>query len=95
MNTTLHLGEHHFKRFGLVFFVYTEHHQTYGEAVMATGRRNNKSLQTSVRLPLEDFDAIEKLKEDGESVAGFIVSAVQSEIKRRQRKKSKKEIENE
>ncbi|WP_308737538.1 YlcI/YnfO family protein [Serratia fonticola] len=94
MNTTLHSGEHHFKRFGLNFFVYTEHHQTYGEAAMATGRRNNKSIQISVRLPLDDFDAIETLKADGESVAGFIVSAAQSEIKRRQRKKAKQEIEN-
>ncbi|EKN3461439.1 TPA: YlcI/YnfO family protein [Yersinia enterocolitica] len=58
---------------------------------MATGRRNNKSLQVSVRLPLEDLESIEKVKEDGESTAGFLIAAAQGEIKRRQRKKSKAE----
>ncbi|HIC3082197.1 TPA: YlcI/YnfO family protein [Salmonella enterica] len=56
---------------------------------MATGRKNNKSLQVSVRLPLDDLELIEKVKEDGESTAGFLVTAAKGEIKRRQRKKSK------
>ncbi|WP_338803124.1 YlcI/YnfO family protein [Xenorhabdus griffiniae] len=53
---------------------------------MATGRRNNKSLQVSVRLPLEDLELIEQVKEQDESTAGFLVAAAKTEIKRRQRK---------
>lgn len=56
---------------------------------MATGRKNNKSLQVSVRLPLDDLELIEKVKEEGESTAGFLITAAKGEIKRRQRKKSK------
>ncbi len=56
---------------------------------MATGRKNNRSLQLSVRLPLDDLEEIEKLKEEGESTAGFLITAAKGEIKRRQRKKSK------
>ena len=54
---------------------------------MATGRKNNRSLQVSVRLPLEDLEEIEKLKDDGESTAGFLITAAKSEIKRRHRLK--------
>ncbi len=53
---------------------------------MATGRKNSKSLQMSVRLPLEDLEAIEQVKAEGESIAGFLITAAKSEIKRRQRK---------
>ncbi|HHH0073575.1 TPA: YlcI/YnfO family protein [Yersinia enterocolitica] len=56
---------------------------------MATGRRNNKSLQVSVRLPLEDLELIEQVKENDESTAGFLIAAAKGEIKRRQRKKAK------
>ncbi|MBJ9641969.1 hypothetical protein I5520_08210 [Citrobacter sp. FDAARGOS_156] len=56
---------------------------------MATGRKNNKSLQVSVRLPLDDLELIENVKEEGESTAGFLITAAKGEIKRRQRKKSK------
>ncbi|EFK3479231.1 TPA: YlcI/YnfO family protein [Klebsiella pneumoniae] len=56
---------------------------------MATGRKNNRSLQLSVRLPLDDLEEIEKLKEEGESTAGFLITAAKGEIKRRQRKKPK------
>ncbi len=56
---------------------------------MATGRKNNRSLQVSVRLPLEDLEEIEKIKGDNESIAGFLVVAAKGEIKRRQRLKSK------
>ncbi|HFW4798934.1 TPA: YlcI/YnfO family protein [Salmonella enterica subsp. diarizonae serovar 60-67:z35:-] len=58
---------------------------------MATGRKNNKSLQVSVRLPLDDLELIEQVKEDGESTAGFLVTAAKGEIKRRQRKKPKEQ----
>ncbi|EHI3195838.1 hypothetical protein J9Z47_003558 [Salmonella enterica] len=56
---------------------------------MATGRKNNKSLQVSVRLPLDDLELIEQVKEDGESTSGFLVTAAKGEIKRRQRRKPK------
>lgn len=56
---------------------------------MATGRKNNKSLQVSVRLPLEDLEQIEKIKEENESISGFLVTAARGEIKRRQRKQTK------
>ncbi|HBJ6430797.1 hypothetical protein ABI57_01275 [Salmonella enterica subsp. enterica serovar Veneziana] len=56
---------------------------------MATGRKNNKSLQVSVRLPLDDLELIEMVKEEGESTAGFLITAAKGEIKRRQHKKSK------
>ncbi|NIF02120.1 hypothetical protein F3J38_18980 [Pantoea sp. Acro-805] len=58
---------------------------------MATGRRNNKSLQVSVRLPLEDLELIEKVKESDESIAGFLIAAAKTEIKRRQRKSARDE----
>lgn len=58
---------------------------------MATGRRNNKSLQVSVRLPLEDLELIEQVKDGDESTAGFLITAAKSEIKRRQRKKAKED----
>ncbi|ELY2854559.1 hypothetical protein SMC92_001578 [Cronobacter dublinensis] len=54
---------------------------------MATGRKNNRSLQVSVRLPLDDLEKIETLKDEGESTAGFLIMAAKSEIKRRQRLK--------
>ncbi|MCX8967246.1 hypothetical protein EHW66_20415 [Erwinia psidii] len=50
---------------------------------MATGRRNNRSLQVSVRLPLEDLNAIEQLKNNDESTAGFLITAARHEIHRR------------
>lgn len=58
---------------------------------MATGRKNNKSIQVSVRVPLEDYTEIEQLKNEEESIAGFIVQATQNEIKRRRKKAGKKE----
>ncbi|EGL7634707.1 TPA: hypothetical protein RPE44_003265 [Salmonella enterica] len=58
---------------------------------MATGRKNNKSLQVSVRLPLDDLELIEQVKDDGESTAGFLVTAAKGEIKRRQCRKSKEQ----
>ncbi|MEB5838463.1 hypothetical protein MXF26_19630 [Pantoea dispersa] len=53
---------------------------------MATGRRNNKSLQVSVRIPLDDLQMIEEVKQPDESTAGFLITAAKGEIKRRQRK---------
>ncbi|EIA2373692.1 hypothetical protein R5D33_004411, partial [Salmonella enterica] len=55
---------------------------------MATGAKNAKSQMTTVRIPHEVMEDIESLKEEGESTAGFLVTAAKGEIKRRQRKKS-------
>ncbi|HHA1905684.1 TPA: YlcI/YnfO family protein [Enterobacter asburiae] len=60
---------------------------------MATGAKNAKSQMTTVRIPHEVMEDIESLKEDGESTAGFLVTAAKGEIKRRLRKKSKDDLE--
>ncbi|MCL9669376.1 hypothetical protein L2C91_13470 [Rosenbergiella epipactidis] len=57
---------------------------------MATGSKNAKSKMTTIRIPHEVLEDIEKLKEVGESTAGFFVSAARGEIQRRQRKLAKK-----
>lgn len=56
---------------------------------MATGSRNNKSQQIVSRVPLDLIDELEKLKEEGESTAGFVVASIKGEIKRRQRKQAR------
>lgn len=56
---------------------------------MATGAKNAKSQMTTVRIPHEVMEDIESLKEEGESTAGFLVTAAKGEIKRRQRKNRK------
>ncbi|WP_211824302.1 YlcI/YnfO family protein [Proteus terrae] len=53
---------------------------------MATSSTNNKSQQLNARFPHEVVADLEKNLEDGESKAQFIVTAVKTEIKRRQRK---------
>lgn len=47
-------------------------------------RTNNKSQLTTVRVPHEVMEAMETVKQDGESNAGFIVTAMRGEIARRQ-----------
>ena len=49
-----------------------------------TNRTNNKSQMTTVRVPLDVMEAMEAVKQDGESNAGFIVTAMRGEIARRQ-----------
>ena len=56
---------------------------------MATKAVNAKSKKLEVRVPHAIADAVENLKEDGESTGQFIVSALEGEIKRRQRRKAK------
>ncbi|EOE5205710.1 TPA: YlcI/YnfO family protein [Citrobacter freundii] len=56
---------------------------------MATGTTNNKSRQKTARVPLDVLTDVELVKEEGESDAQFIVTAMRGEIKRRQRRKSK------
>ncbi|MBT9184235.1 YlcI/YnfO family protein [Pectobacterium aroidearum] len=56
---------------------------------MATGTKNEKSQKVQARAPHEVVDAMEEVKEPGESTGQFIVTAMQGEIKRRQRKKAK------
>lgn len=58
---------------------------------MATGTKNDKSQKIQARAPHEVIEAMEKVKEQGESTAQFIVTALQGEIKRRQRKQAKEE----
>lgn len=58
---------------------------------MATGAKNAKSQMTTVRIPHEVMEGIEQLKDDGESTAGFLVTAAKGEIKRRQRKQAKED----
>ncbi|HDT3641792.1 YlcI/YnfO family protein [Klebsiella pneumoniae] len=58
---------------------------------MATGTKNEKSQKLQTRAPHEVVEAMEQVKEQGESTAQFIVTAMQGEIKRRQRQKAKEE----
>lgn len=51
---------------------------------MATSNKNAKSQLTTVRVPLDVMEAMEAVKQDGESNAGFIVTAMRGEITRRQ-----------
>ncbi|HIH1548161.1 TPA: YlcI/YnfO family protein [Salmonella enterica] len=60
---------------------------------MATGSKNAKSQSVTARIPHDVMHDIESLKEEGESTAGFLVTAAKGEIKRRQRKKSKVDSE--
>ncbi|END4832027.1 hypothetical protein ABL767_002481, partial [Escherichia coli] len=46
---------------------------------------NNKSQKLQARAPHEVVEAMEQVKETGESTAQFIVTAMRGEIKRRQR----------
>jgi hypothetical protein len=74
------------------FCVYWHPQQSKGP-VMAVDNVNNKSQKMSARVPHEIASSVESLKEPGESTAQFIVTSLQGEIKRRQRKKSKAEPE--
>ncbi|EKB2059307.1 hypothetical protein ONG28_005321 [Escherichia coli] len=56
---------------------------------MATKAVNAKSKKLEARVPHAIADAVENLKEDGESTGQFIVTAMRGEIKRRQRRKAK------
>ena len=50
---------------------------------------NNKSQKLQARAPHEVVEAMEQVKETGESTAQFIVTAMRGEIKRRQHRKAK------
>ena len=58
---------------------------------MATGAKNAKSQMTTVRIPHDVMEDIELFKHEGESTAGFLVTAAKGEIRRRQRQKAKEE----
>ena len=49
---------------------------------MATANKNAKSQLTTVRVPLDVMQGMESVKLDGESNAGFIVTAMRGEIAR-------------
>lgn len=61
---------------------------------MATGTKNAKSQALKARVPHDVVEAMEAVKEEDESTSQFIITSMQSEIKRRQRKKAKPEQEN-
>ncbi|WP_312740821.1 YlcI/YnfO family protein [Cedecea neteri] len=54
---------------------------------------NNKSQKVQARAPHEVVEAMDLVKEPGESTGQFIVTAMEGEIKRRQRKKSKQDAD--
>ncbi|WP_244370239.1 YlcI/YnfO family protein [Rahnella sp. ChDrAdgB13] len=56
---------------------------------MASNAINSKSQKVQARAPHEVVNAMDSVKEDGETTGQFIVTAMQGEIKRRQRKKAK------
>ncbi|KHS83498.1 YlcI/YnfO family protein [Pectobacterium carotovorum] len=58
---------------------------------MATKAVNAKSRKLEARVPHDVAEAMEQVKEPNESTGQFIVSAMQGEIKRRQRKQLKDE----
>ncbi|MCK6920466.1 hypothetical protein LRM31_20590 [Enterobacter kobei] len=60
---------------------------------MATGSKNAKSQSVTARIAHEIIDGMEAVKNPGESTGQFINSAMQGEIKRRQRKKARSEPE--
>ena len=56
---------------------------------MATKSINAKSKRFDVRVPHQIADEVEALKTTGESTGQFVVTALENEIKRRQRKQAK------
>ncbi|WP_171858543.1 YlcI/YnfO family protein [Citrobacter freundii] len=58
---------------------------------MATGSKNAKSQSVTARIAHEIIEGMEQVKNIGESTGQFISSAMQGEIKRRQRKLAKEE----
>ena len=58
---------------------------------MAKNTINDKSKQISIRIPHDVLDNMELLKQDGESNAGFIVTAMRGEIIRRKAEGSGKD----
>jgi hypothetical protein len=60
---------------------------------MATGTVNAKSQSLKSRVPHEVVEAMEAVKEPGESTSQFIIASLEGEIKRRQRKKAKEASE--
>lgn len=52
--------------------------------------KNAKSQMTTIRVPHDVMEGMESVKLDGESNAGFIVTAMRGEIARRRRRKRRK-----
>jgi len=51
---------------------------------MSTSSTNNKSQQINARVPHDVLEEMASVKNDGESNANFIVTAIRGEIARRQ-----------
>lgn len=58
---------------------------------MATGNVNSKSQLKNIRIPHDVIEGIEIVKNEGESLAGFLVTAARNEITRRQLKENGEE----
>ncbi|WP_244631055.1 YlcI/YnfO family protein [Pantoea agglomerans] len=58
---------------------------------MATGPKNAKSQSVTARIAHDLIAGMEQVKLPGESTGQFISSAIDGEIKRRQRKKAKED----
>ena len=75
--------------FSVEILMYDVGHLPNNGNVMATKGINAKSKRFDVRVPHEVADAVEALKEQGESTGQFVVTALEREIKFRERKKHK------
>lgn len=71
--------------------VYCSHTSDFSGGIMATGNVNTKSQLKNIRIPHDVIEGIEALKNDGESMAAFLVSAARNEISRRQLRESGEE----
>ncbi|EGL5072757.1 hypothetical protein IQ607_002874 [Salmonella enterica] len=58
---------------------------------MATKAVNAKSQTVAARVPHDVMNAVEKVKEPGESTGQFITAALRREVDFRQRKKPKEQ----
>lgn len=88
-NTSVVQGVEHVKHLHPLSFCHTVEHLTRSKSDMATKSVNAKSQTIAARVPHEVANAMDELKEDGETTGQFVVTALQGEIKRRQRKKAK------
>ncbi|EKC3536845.1 hypothetical protein OD632_000785 [Salmonella enterica] len=58
---------------------------------MATKAVNAKSQTVAARVPHDVMDAVEKVKESGESTGQFVTAALRREVDFRQRRKPKEQ----
>lgn len=71
---------------------YTGTHVCNERSTMAVDNVNNKSQKMSARVPHDVANEVERLKDENESIAQFIVTSLRGEIKRRQRRRKLEDI---